>query len=128
MRKICINNRDELIMLFVDNIAYIMADGNCTKIKYIGGLQTTLSLGISKVENMLSDAWRQGGVCPFVRLGRSLIVNQMFLYGINLLTQRLTLSDGIGSTISLQVPKQLLKTYKGMIAGAVVKKETKQKT
>jgi len=28
----------------------------------------------------------------------------------------------------LQVPKQLLKTYKGMIAGAVVKKETKQKT
>ena len=80
MRKICINNRDELVMLFVDNIAYIMADGNCTKIKYIGGLQTTLSLGISKVEAMLSDSWRQGGVCPFVRLGRSLIVNQMFLY------------------------------------------------
>ena len=56
MRKICINNRDELVMLFVDNIAYIMADGNCTKIKYIGGLQTTLSLGISKVEAMLSDS------------------------------------------------------------------------
>ena len=25
MKKICINNRDEMILLFVDNIAYIMA-------------------------------------------------------------------------------------------------------
>ena len=43
MRKICINNRDELVMLFVDNIAYIMADGNCTKIKYIGGRSRLVS-------------------------------------------------------------------------------------
>ena len=45
MKKICINNRDEMIILFVDNIAYIMADGNYTKICYIGGLSTVLSLG-----------------------------------------------------------------------------------
>ena len=43
MKKICLNNRDEMIMLFVDNIAYIMADGNYTKICYIGGMTTVLS-------------------------------------------------------------------------------------
>ena len=32
MKKICINNRDEMIILVVDNIAYILADGNYTKI------------------------------------------------------------------------------------------------
>lgn len=42
-----------MIILFVDNIAYIMADGNYTKICYIGGLSTVLSLGISKIEAML---------------------------------------------------------------------------
>ena len=28
MKRICINNRDELVMLYVDHIAYILADGN----------------------------------------------------------------------------------------------------
>ena len=60
MKKICINNRDEMIILFVDNIAYIMADGNYTKICYIGGLSTVLSLGISKIEAMLSQAYPKG--------------------------------------------------------------------
>ena len=54
MKKICLNNRDEMIMLFVDNIAYIMADGNYTKICYIGGMTTVLSFGISKVETLVS--------------------------------------------------------------------------
>lgn len=51
MKKICLNNRDEMIMLFVDNIAYIMADGNYTKICYIGGMTTVLSFGISPFES-----------------------------------------------------------------------------
>lgn len=116
MRKICINNRDELVMLFVDNIAYMAADGNYTKIVYIGGLKMVLSLGISKLEDMLRGVYRQGGVCPFVRLGRSLIINQMFLSGINVTAQRLSLSDGMSHTLALPLPKQILKDYKNMLA------------
>lgn len=67
-----------MIMLFVDNIAYILADGNYTKICYIGGLTTVLSLGISKIEAMLSRAYPKGTISPFIRLGRSVIINQMF--------------------------------------------------
>ena len=55
MKKICINNRDEMVMLFVGNIAYVMADGNYTKICYIGGMNTVLSFGLSKVEKMISE-------------------------------------------------------------------------
>lgn len=51
-----------MIMLFVDNIAYILADGNYTKICYIGGLTTVLSLGISKIEAMLSRAYPKGTI------------------------------------------------------------------
>ena len=53
-----------MIMLFVDNIAYILADGNYTKICYIGGLTTVLSLGISKIEAMLSRAYPKGTISP----------------------------------------------------------------
>ena len=115
MKKICINNRDEMIILFVDNIAYIMADGNYTKICYIGGLSTVLSLGISKIEAMLSQAYPKGTTSPFIRLGRSVIINQMFLYDINVLKQHLVLSDCLKNSVTLKLPKPLLKKYKDMV-------------
>lgn len=116
MRKICINNRDEMVILFVDNIAYIMADGNYTKICYIGGMTTVLSFGLSKIEEMVSAAYAEGTVSPFVRLGRSVIINQLFLYDINILKQHLVLSDCMKNTITLKLPKLLLKKYKDLVS------------
>lgn len=37
MKKICLNNRDEMIMLFVDNIAYIMAKDLYVRV-FVGSL------------------------------------------------------------------------------------------
>lgn len=122
MKKICLNNRDEMIMLFVDNIAYIMADGNYTKICYIGGMTTVLSFGISKVETLVSASYADGEVCPFVRLGRSVIINQWFLYDINVLKQYLVLSDCMKNTITLKLPKPLLKKYKDLVSKSTIKK------
>ena len=122
MKKICLNNRDEMIMLFVDNIAYIMADGNYTKICYIGGMTTVLSFGISKVETLVSASYADGEVSPFVRLGRSVIINQWFLYDINVLKQHLVLSDCIKNTITLKLPKPLLKKYKELVSKSTIKK------
>lgn len=121
MKKICINNRDELIMLLVDNIAYILADGNYTKIVYITGMQVILSIGITKVEKIISDSYPSSSVCPFVRLGRSVVINQRYLYNINLLKHRLQLTDGEHDCLTLQMPKQILKDYKTLIT-----KTTKQ--
>ena len=122
MKKICLNNRDEMIMLFVDNIAYIMADGNYTKICYIGGMTTVLSFGISKVETLVSASYADGEVSPFVRLGRSVIINPWFLYDINVLKQHLVLSDCIKNTITLKLPKPLLKKYKELVSKSTIKK------
>lgn len=122
MKKICLNNRDEMIMLFVDNIAYIMADGNYTKICYIGGMTTVLSFGISKVETLVSASHADGEVSPFVRLGRSVIINQWFLYDINVLKQHLVLSDCMKNTITLKLPKPLLKKYKELVSKSTIKK------
>lgn len=122
MKKICLNNRDEMIMLFVDNIAYIMADGNYTKICYIGGMTTVLSFGISKVETLVSASYADGEVSPFVRLGRSVIINQWFLYDINVLKQHLVLSDCMKNTITLKLPKPLLKKYKDLVSKSTINK------
>ena len=126
MKKICINNRDEMVILFVDNIAYIMADGNYTKICYIGGMTTVLSFGLSKVEAMVSAAYAEGTISPFVRLGRSVIINQLFLYDINILKQHLVLSDCMKNSITLKLPKPLLKKYKDLVSRSTIKKESEK--
>ena len=65
---------------------------------------------------MLSQAYPKGTTSPFVRLGRSVIINQLFLYNINTLKQTLVLSDCISNTVTLKLPKPLLKKYKDMVS------------
>ena len=112
MRKVYVKNRDELIVLHPDSVAYMLADGNYTKVVYIGGVQVVLTMGITKVEQLFAESIDSDNTCEFVRLGRSLVINQNFLHHINVAKQKLTLFDGNKNSLTLQLPKQLLKTYK----------------
>lgn len=115
MLKLCINSRDELFVLDLDKVAYIQASGNYSRIVYIGGMQMMITLGLSKLEGMIKMIVPKDRWSPFVRLGRSLLVNQTYLTHINVLKQRLTLSDNQEHSYVLDVPKALLKAYKDLI-------------
>ena len=115
MLKLCINSRDELFVLDLDKVAYIQASGNYSRIVYIGGMQMMKTLGLSKLEGMIKMIVPKDRRSPFVRLGRSLLVNQTYLTHINVLKQRLTLSDNQEHSYVLDVPKALLKAYKDLI-------------
>lgn len=115
MLKLCINSRDELFVLDLDKVAYIQASGNYLRIVYIGGMQMMITLGLSKLEGMIKMIVPKDRRSPFVRLGRSLLVNQTYLTHINVLKQRLTLSDNQEHSYVLDVPKALLKAYKDLI-------------
>lgn len=115
MLKLCINSRDELFVLDLDKVAYIQASGNYSRIVYIGGMQMMITLGLSKLEGMIKMIVPKDRRSPFVRLGRSLLVNQTYLTHINVLKQRLTLSDNQEQSYVLDVPKALLKAYKDLI-------------
>ena len=115
MLKLCINSRDELFVLDLDKVAYIQASGNYSRIVYIGGMQMMITLGLSKLEGMIKMIVPKDRRSPFVRLGRSLLVNQTYLTHINVLKQRLTLSDNQEHSYVRDVPKALLKAYKDLI-------------
>ena len=61
------------------------ADGNYTKIVYISGMQVVLTMGISKVDQLLAESIDTGDTCEFVRLGRSLVINQFLLNSCKLM-------------------------------------------
>ena len=114
MKKILINKRDEMVVVHLDNLAYLLADGSYTKIVYIGCMQKTLAIGITDMEKIITNAYSKK-TSPFIRLGRSLILNQSFLYSINLMKHRITLSDTIKNVLQLELPKPLLKKYKNLL-------------
>lgn len=115
MHKLCLNSRDELIILDLQKIAYFLANGNYTRMCYISGETHLLSIGLSKIEEYLRATANAGVTTSMLRLGRSLIFNQNFLSEINLLKHKLTLSDREGHSHTLTVPKPLLKEYKEKI-------------
>lgn len=116
MNIICINTRDELNLIDLDLVACINASGNYSNVLYIDGNKLMVSVGLSQFENIIKDVVTKEKVPnTFVRLGRSVIVNNRFLSQINVLKQTLTLSDHGTHAYKLTVPKNLLKSYKELI-------------
>lgn len=115
MLKLCLNSRDEMYILDLEKVAYMAANGNYTRIVYIEGMQVMATMGISKMEEMIKKVIPVDRKSPFVRLGRSLMINQNYLSHINILKQRITLSDNQTHSHMLEVPKALLRAYKDLI-------------
>lgn len=116
MRKVCLNTRDELLIIDLDRVAFFQANGNYTRLTYISGHALMLNTGLSGVEKILAAVLPKGVPAMFVRMGRSLIINQIYLSNINVLKQYLTLSDLESHHFKLTVPKKLLRIYKDKVA------------
>lgn len=116
MNIVCINSRDELNLIDLSQLACVQANGNYTQLLYIEGLKLMVNVTMLQWESIIArNAAAKSIPNTFVRLGRSVIVNTRFLTQINLIKQRITLSDRISHTITLQVPKQLLKNFRELI-------------
>ena len=103
MPNICLNSRDELLLIDIEKIAFLQANGNYTRLTYIGGQSMMLTMGLSKVEDMLRAAH------PKNRQG-------LYLSSISMCKQKVVLSDRGHNSYSLSVPKELLKVYKNKIS------------
>jgi len=110
--KVYINLRDELIVIDAEMIAYVNANSNYSDIYFIKGGKKTLSMTISKVESLLKQSYSSVTSYPFVRIGRSLLINQKYLVHIDILKEKLLLSDYDEHSYLLSVSKYSLKKYK----------------
>lgn len=126
MAKVYFNTRDELCCVDTDLIAVVTANGNYSRIVYITKSDIQLSVGISKVEEVLKQYNSMRN--KFIRLGRSVIVNHAYMQKINLLRQFVVLSDNDRNEIRVSVPKNILKTYKDAVAKSIKIKEQNEKS
>lgn len=121
MAKLYFDSRDELTCVETDLIAAVQANGNYSRVVYITKKEIMLTQGISKLEEILKAY--NGKTNRFVRLGRSIIINHSYFHKIDVLKQQLTLSDGNKNEIKVNLPKQILKTYKSATIKSIQLKE-----
>ena len=110
--NVYVNLRDELTVIETEEIAYVEANSNYSDIYFIKGGKRTLAIVLSKIEALIKTIYQNSDNCPFVRVGRSLLINQMYLVHIDIIRQKLQLDDYNGHSYNLTVSKGLLKKYK----------------
>lgn len=123
MNKLLLNSRDELLIIDLEKVAFLRANGNYTELQYIEGQKMLVSLGLSKVEQLVTHASRGSSAAQFVRLGRSLIVNQRYLISISVVKQKIVLSDLGKNLFAIAVSKSLAKQYKDSLSGAAARRQ-----
>lgn len=111
-----INSRDEYYRIDVARIVYFEADGNYTNFTLSNGQKDILSMNLAQtqmliLENLKADATQ------FIRVGKRHIVNREYIYHIEVLHQKLTLSDGKSFFFQIPVSKDALKRLKEWISG-----------
>lgn len=109
------NTRDELLRVDLRSVAYFKADRNYTDVFFLNGVYLTLPTSLIAIEQMLDGDKLKGRTLPFVRIGRSLIVNVSRIIHINLLRGEMVLSDmSSPDVLRIEVPKEALKKVKDL--------------
>ena len=112
-KHLYINSRFELYRVELSKIVYFEADGNCTNFILVNRQKGVLCMNLSKTQSLLTQNLKEQAQI-FARIGKRFIINLTFVYHIDILKQRLTLSDGVLFTFLLPVSKEALKKLKDL--------------
>ena len=110
-----------MLRLDIGKIAYFEADGNYTNVVSANGLKGVVCMNLMRMQEVLSERLREQSSI-FARVGKKYIVNLTLVYQVNVLRQKLVLSDGERFAFTLDISKEALKNLKGLFEGALTGK------
>lgn len=113
-KVIVISKGTELLRVPADRLVYVEADGNYSNVVTQDNKVAMVSFQLGQIEDLIGDQLGDAGG-NFLRLGRGLIINQDFVYSIDVAKQRLILSDCIGCYHELSASREVLTKLKAYI-------------
>ena len=117
-----LNSRDEFHKVDISKIVYFEADGNYTNFVLCNKLKGVVLMNLSQMQTVLTESLKEEASI-FARIGKRFIINLNFVYHIEVLRQKLTLSDGEVFAYQLPVSKEALKKLKDMYITSATKKK-----
>ncbi len=109
MTKLCINSRDELHVIPLDNVAYLQASGSYTDFYFSDGRTLSEVQCLSYFEEQIRKLYPADEM-PFFRLGRSFLINTNLVSSVSLSSLHLVFM-GHGQ-LSLRLSKPMLRRIK----------------
>lgn len=116
-KMLYLNSRDELYRIEVSRIVYFESDGNYTNIVLSNNIKGVVCMNLSQMKEILNSNLKESSTL-FARVGKRHIINLDYVYHINVLKQKLVLSDGSNFTFTLSVSKDALKNLKDLFLKA----------
>ncbi len=109
-----LNSRDEFLRINISRIVYFEADGNYTNIVLANNLKGVVCINLAGMQKLLTERLKENATI-FARVGKKYIINHSYIYRINTLRQKLTLSDGANFVYELSVSREALKHLKELL-------------
>lgn len=113
-----LNARDEFYRVDISKIVYFEADGNYTNFVLSNKLKGVVLMNLSQMQAVLSENLKEEASI-FARIGKRFIVNLNYVYHIEVLRQKLMLSDGEVFAYQLPISKEALKKLKEMYINSI---------
>ncbi len=113
-----LNTRDEFLRIDISKIVYFEADGNYTNIVLSNQLKGVVCMNLAHMQQVLSEKLKEHANV-FARVGKKYIINHTYVYQINVLKQKLTLSDGENFTYQLDISRDALKNLKDIYVASL---------
>lgn len=112
--KLCINLRHEIRLIELDQIVYIKASGNYSDFHFVNGtIRSELSC-LSDYEQTISRLYSSSANNPFLRFGRSFLLNTSFVSAVNV--NRQTVSFSVESVPPIRLSKMASRQLKDLLA------------
>ena len=111
---IVISTNTELLRVPSDRLMFITSDGNYSKIFTQDGRYRLVAYQLGQLEDMIGEQLGEDET-PFIRIGKSLIVNRDFIYFIDVSEQVIIISDCQGQHHTLTASRKALISIKVLL-------------
>ena len=113
-RFVSISTNTDLLRFPSDVLMYIEADGNYSILYTKDGKRRQVPFQLGQLEHMI-EVQLGYDESPFMRAGKSLIVNMDFIYELDLTDLNLILSDWCGNLFKFKVSRKALGNIKSIL-------------
>lgn len=118
-RFISISSSTELLRIPSDILMYITAEGNYSEVFLQDGTHRLVSFQLGQMVDLLEEQLGEDE-SPFIRIGKSLIVNRDFIYLVDISEQELVISDWNGKYKPIKASRKALLTLKLILENTTI--------
>lgn len=119
-KYIILTNSNEVVRISPERIAYICSDGNYSSMVLTDSEKHVFSFNLSAFEKIL-DEQLDSEALTLIRLGKRLIINEKYIYYINIGKQQITLSDiSFPTKFTLKASKEALRMLKATLEESIM--------